>query len=183
MAPNPPPAGGLVLTRSLLFVPGDDERKISKAGQVRTADALIIDLEDAVAVARKDIARERLPDTLRDSRTPARSSSGRTRWTRAEPETTSPLPSPPVPTGSSHRRSLSAADLRRYEAMASDAAADFFFVPLIETAAGLVHLAELAAASPRVRVCALGAGDLVDRPRSAGCRPSMTAAAWSTSPV
>ena len=43
--------------RSLLFVPGDDERKIAK-GLASAADALILDLEDAVAPARKSAARE-----------------------------------------------------------------------------------------------------------------------------
>lgn len=42
--------------RSLLFVPGDDERKIAR-GLGCAADALIFDLEDAVAPARKDTAR------------------------------------------------------------------------------------------------------------------------------
>lgn len=43
--------------RSMLFVPGDDERKIAK-GLETAADALILDLEDAVAPDRKGIARE-----------------------------------------------------------------------------------------------------------------------------
>jgi citrate lyase subunit beta / citryl-CoA lyase len=43
--------------RSLLFVPGDDERKMAK-GFASCADALILDLEDAVAPARKGAARE-----------------------------------------------------------------------------------------------------------------------------
>jgi citrate lyase subunit beta/citryl-CoA lyase len=42
--------------RSLLFVPGDDERKIAKALD-SAADALILDLEDAVAPPRKAAAR------------------------------------------------------------------------------------------------------------------------------
>lgn len=42
--------------RSLLFVPGDSERKIAKAA-ASDADALILDLEDAVAPANKVAAR------------------------------------------------------------------------------------------------------------------------------
>ena len=42
--------------RSLLFVPGDDARKLEK-GLGTDADALIFDLEDSVAEARKDQAR------------------------------------------------------------------------------------------------------------------------------
>jgi citrate lyase subunit beta/citryl-CoA lyase len=42
--------------RSLLFIPGDDERKLAK-GVGCGADALILDLEDAVSSARKAAAR------------------------------------------------------------------------------------------------------------------------------
>ncbi len=42
--------------RSLLFVPGDDERKLAK-GLASDADALLIDLEDSVALSRKSVAR------------------------------------------------------------------------------------------------------------------------------
>jgi citrate lyase subunit beta / citryl-CoA lyase len=43
--------------RSLLFVPGDDEKKLSK-GLTSGADVLLLDLEDSVAPSRKAIARE-----------------------------------------------------------------------------------------------------------------------------
>ncbi len=43
--------------RSLLFVPGDSERKLEK-GLASGADALIVDLEDSVALANKPLARE-----------------------------------------------------------------------------------------------------------------------------
>lgn len=49
--------------RSLLFVPGDDERKIAK-GLASAADALILDLEDSVAAGRKAAAREICAATL-----------------------------------------------------------------------------------------------------------------------
>jgi citrate lyase beta subunit len=42
--------------RSLLFVPGDDERKLARATDAE-ADALILDLEDAVSPEHKDQAR------------------------------------------------------------------------------------------------------------------------------
>ena len=44
--------------RSLLFVPGDSERKLEKA-LGSAADALIVDLEDLVAASAKPAARER----------------------------------------------------------------------------------------------------------------------------
>ncbi|MFO1218666.1 MAG: CoA ester lyase [Burkholderiaceae bacterium] len=43
--------------RSMLFVPADSERKLAKA-EGSAADVLILDLEDAVAEARKPLARE-----------------------------------------------------------------------------------------------------------------------------
>jgi citrate lyase subunit beta/citryl-CoA lyase len=43
--------------RSLLFVPGDSEKKLAKAGD-GAADALILDIEDSVAPERKAAARE-----------------------------------------------------------------------------------------------------------------------------
>jgi citrate lyase subunit beta/citryl-CoA lyase len=49
--------------RSLLFVPGDDPRKLEK-GLASGADALLIDLEDSVASLRKEAARRTVADFL-----------------------------------------------------------------------------------------------------------------------
>ena len=49
--------------RSLLFVPGDSEHKFAKASGIG-ADALILDLEDAVAPPRKALAREMVKNLL-----------------------------------------------------------------------------------------------------------------------
>jgi citrate lyase subunit beta/citryl-CoA lyase len=54
--------------RSFLFVPGDDERKIANALD-SAADALILDLEDAVAPQRKAAAREVCTPVLRSAKT------------------------------------------------------------------------------------------------------------------
>ena len=51
--------------RSLLFVPGDSERKFAKANACG-ADALILDLEDAVAPSRKVDARRLVADLLQE---------------------------------------------------------------------------------------------------------------------
>ena len=55
--------------RSLLFVPADSERKLEKAASV-PADALILDLEDSVALASKPRARELAARFLRTSGLP-----------------------------------------------------------------------------------------------------------------
>ncbi len=49
--------------RSLLFIPGDSDKKLSKVATCG-ADAVILDLEDAVAPANKLAARERVADFL-----------------------------------------------------------------------------------------------------------------------
>ena len=56
------------MIRSYLFVPGDSERKLAK-GLTNPADALIIDLEDAVAPSNKDAGRQMTAQFLRDQST------------------------------------------------------------------------------------------------------------------
>ena len=51
--------------RSLLFVPGDSERKFVKACQTE-ADGLILDLEDAVALQKKLDARQFVHELVGD---------------------------------------------------------------------------------------------------------------------
>jgi citrate lyase subunit beta / citryl-CoA lyase len=53
--------------RSLLFVPADSPKKLAKS-MTSGADALILDLEDAVAPAAKAAARDTLRDFLKDAR-------------------------------------------------------------------------------------------------------------------
>ena len=66
--------------RSFLFVPGDSERKLAK-GAGSGADALVLDLEDAVAEDRIDIARGMVRDYLQSNR-----DRSRTRlWVRINP--------------------------------------------------------------------------------------------------
>ena len=49
--------------RSLLFIPGDSEKKISKVADCG-ADAVIFDLEDAVAPENKSLARSMVPEYM-----------------------------------------------------------------------------------------------------------------------
>ena len=53
------------MNRSLLFVPADSERKLQKAGD-SAADALIVDLEDSVAAARRPAGRKLAQEFLQD---------------------------------------------------------------------------------------------------------------------
>src|SRR3546814_15769907 len=68
----------MTVHRSWLFVPGDDERKLARAG-TSGADALIFDLEDAVVPARRDAARGLVADVL------ASPTEGGERWVRINP--------------------------------------------------------------------------------------------------
>ena len=56
-------AQGSRVSRSFLFVPGDSERKLAKAAE-SDADAIIIDLEDAVAASERPAARRLVADFL-----------------------------------------------------------------------------------------------------------------------
>lgn len=52
--------------RSMLFIPGDSERKFAK-GRASAADVLICDLEDSVAASQKDAARDMVATWLDDA--------------------------------------------------------------------------------------------------------------------
>jgi citrate lyase subunit beta/citryl-CoA lyase len=54
---------GMTALRSLLFIPGDSEKKLSKVDGCG-ADAVILDLEDAVAPANKALARQMVAEFL-----------------------------------------------------------------------------------------------------------------------
>lgn len=70
--------------RSLLFVPGDDAKKLSKS-LLSAADAVIFDLEDSVAAARKDEARAIIQDALKQE-------TSKRRFVRLNPFETGRLP-------------------------------------------------------------------------------------------
>lgn len=58
-----------MLLRSMLFIPGDSEKKLAKADDIN-ADAIILDLEDSVAGSRKEAGRALTLEFLK-SRAPA----------------------------------------------------------------------------------------------------------------
>jgi citrate lyase subunit beta/citryl-CoA lyase len=67
-----------MILRSLLFVPADSERKLEKA-KASPADALILDLEDAVAADRRPHARGLMQDYVRSAQSRA------SLWVRINP--------------------------------------------------------------------------------------------------
>ncbi|MEE9273308.1 MAG: CoA ester lyase [Robiginitomaculum sp.] len=66
------------ILRSLLFVPGDSQKKLTKALGL-DADALILDLEDAVLPENKDTARDMCAEFLKTAKTPSQI------WVRINP--------------------------------------------------------------------------------------------------
>lgn len=72
------------MLRSFLFVPGDSEKKLAK-GQTSKADALILDLEDSVAPARKALARDLVAEYLLARRGGSGSDHGPQSWVRINP--------------------------------------------------------------------------------------------------
>lgn len=74
--------------RSFMFIPGDSEKKLGKVDGMG-ADAVILDLEDAVAPSRKPVAREMVPAFMQERPAAKRSTQ---LWVRINPlETTDAL--------------------------------------------------------------------------------------------
>jgi len=156
------------LMRSLLFVPGDSERKLEK-GFSAGADVVIVDLEDSVASGNKEAARQVAVDFIRDNRARTTAaiyvrindlSSGLTGDDLAALMPARPdgimLPKS---TGFADVQQLSAR-LRVREAESGLADGSTQIIPIItETAAGLLAAATYSA-SPRLSGLTWGAEDL-----------------------
>jgi citrate lyase subunit beta/citryl-CoA lyase len=157
----------MAILRSLLFAPATHSRHVQKA-LTGTADAAIIDLEDAVAVAEKPAARQHVRAAIETHRTPL----GPKAYVRINGLTTAfaydDLRAVVGP-------GLDGIVLPKTESAAQVATADWLLaqleraagletgaidlMPIIETAAGLVRLRDIASATRRVRRLNFGAGD------------------------
>jgi citrate lyase subunit beta/citryl-CoA lyase len=155
--------------RSMLFVPGDSERKLAKAERV-AADALILDLEDSVDVARKQVARGLSVEYLRH-----RSSiRARTLWVRisavSDPDFAADLATAvrACPDGLVLPKPRSAADvlalakrLDAFEAQSDREVGSMRILPIAtETPAGVLALGDYARCGPRLAAITWGAEDL-----------------------
>jgi citrate lyase subunit beta/citryl-CoA lyase len=152
------------LLRSLLFAPGNHARRVEKALSLE-ADAVILDLEDAVAIAEKPAARAAVAAAL------ARPRQGRL-YVRVNA----------IDTEFCHGDLLSVVQpgldgiiLPKVESSAALATIDWLLIqlererslqagmidliPIIETARGLQRIDAILAAETRVRRVAFGAGD------------------------
>ena len=155
------------MRRSMLFLPGNNPNMIINAGCLG-ADAVIFDLEDAVAPAEKDAARILVRNTLRYSdlsgcEVVVRINSVDTEYWRSDIDFI--LPEAPdvilLPKASTPEDVLAAdAYMCKVEAKLGLKNGTVALMPLIETALGVENAYAIASASKRVCALFLGAEDL-----------------------
>lgn len=153
--------------RALLYIPGDDLRKIRKATTL-AVDCVCLDMEDGVALSRKDAARATIPDAL------AGLDFGRAeRLVRINPAG-SGLAADDLAAALLARPDgvvipkVEDAETIRWASAASAAAEQangwpaqgIGLVAMVETARGIVNLREIASADPRLQALIFGAEDL-----------------------
>jgi citrate lyase subunit beta/citryl-CoA lyase len=156
---SPEPARRL---RSALYMPGANERALLKAREI-PADALILDLEDAVAPAAKVEARARVCEAAASGSYGARTVTIRvnaiaTEWHRDDVAAAAQAGPHAIVVPKVAR----AADVHAVEGLLSDAdAPDHTRIwAMLETPAAILHASEIAAASERLEVLVMGTNDL-----------------------
>ncbi len=149
--------------RSVLYMPGSKARALEKA-KTLAADALILDLEDAVTPAEKPAAREMVADAVRGGGYGGREIIIRingfdTEW--GDDDLAAVAATGPdailVPKVESAAMVLDAAE-RMTKAGAPDTTALW---AMMETPLGMLNAADIAAASPRLTCLIMGTNDLV----------------------
>lgn len=155
--------------RTLLFVPGDRPDRVPKAAAAG-ADAIVVDLEDAVALSRKDAARRATAEALAALPTggpvvTVRINAVDTGLAEADVEALEPVLGRVdlvmVPMSSTPESVRDAAALiGRAERAAGLEEGGTRIIPLVETAAGIMAARDVAAADERVLTLAFGPADL-----------------------
>jgi citrate lyase subunit beta/citryl-CoA lyase len=173
-----------VIPRSYLYVPGNAPAKLEKALD-RAADALIVDLEDAVPAAEKEATRQAVADWL--SRLPRASDADVQVWVRINPgaaghEDVRAVLGPSL-TGVMVAKTESAAELERLDAVLTEVESErglvpggIGVVPLLESAAAVLDARHIAGA-PRVVRLQVGEADLA---ADTGITPSDDDREWAT---
>lgn len=166
--------------RSVLFMPGTNDRALAKARSL-PADGLIFDLEDAVAPDAKEAARGRIAAALAAGGYGARELVVRvnalaTPWAAADLAAVARLPIDAVLLP----KVESAETVHRTEAAlaAAGAAPGLALWCMVETPLGVLHVEDIARASPRLAVLVMGTADLAKDLRAAETadrQPVMTA--------
>jgi citrate lyase subunit beta/citryl-CoA lyase len=161
------------LARSYLFAPGDNERLLGKVFDAG-ADAVVLDLEDAVALERKPLARRLVADQLRSARkSPAVYVRINAISTDLWIEDIAAVVSPAL-TGVRLAKAESAEEIRALDAALGEAeraagiaVGTLKITATIESAAAVMAAMEIARA-PRVEALAFGAADFI---RDIGASP------------
>lgn len=156
----------MFILRTLLFVPGNQERRIEKAHSI-PADALILDLEDSVPPSEKDAARQMVAASIYGL-----ASGGQEVFVRTNSlPTLYAIPDIKVVVTRGLRgiclpKSESADDIHKADALITDAekeagleAGSIRLLALIETPKGIINAYEVASASPRILGVGFGAED------------------------
>jgi citrate lyase subunit beta/citryl-CoA lyase len=150
--------------RSFLFAPGNHPRRVEKALTLPT-DAVILDLEDAVAVSEKPATREQVVAAFRQPRTGrlyVRVNAYATEWCYADIVTIAVsnldgIILPKVETADQLRSvDWLLANLERERGLP---VGGIDLVPIIETALGMSNIGTIAGSGSRTKRLAFGAGD------------------------
>ncbi|MFC7398954.1 HpcH/HpaI aldolase/citrate lyase family protein [Chelatococcus sp. GCM10030263] len=158
-------ASGGHMPRSMLFAPASSERKLDKAF-ASAADAVIVDLEDAVAITEKPQARAiiaaRLAQPLpRPVYVRVNGLATPYCWEDLQAVASPHLDGIVLPKAEQASDILTADWLlQQLERQRGIAPGQIGVIPIIETAKGIAGVAAVAAASPRVRQIAFGVVDL-----------------------
>jgi citrate lyase subunit beta/citryl-CoA lyase len=153
-----------VALRSFLFAPGNHARRVEKALTL-PADAVILDLEDAVAISEKPATRDLVVQAFaqtRHGRLYVRVNAYSTEWCYADIVTIArPGLDGIVLPKVENADQLRSADwlLSNLERERGLPAGGIDLVPIIETAAGLGNIADIAGSGSRTKRLAFGAGD------------------------
>ncbi|UOQ94769.1 CoA ester lyase [Halobacillus shinanisalinarum] len=145
--------------RSYLFVPAHSDKMIEK-GLSSEADAVIFDLEDAVALSEKNIARAKLLHQLKTEKCHPRPfirvNSTESEYFEEDVRTFAALDN----IGMMLPKAETKGDIARLETLLEqEGVMNKPILPLIETAKGVWNAAEIASASPKVGALAFGAVD------------------------
>lgn len=154
------------LRRSLLYTPGSSMKMLTKA-ESSTADAVIMDLEDAVSVTEKDSARanvtEMIPRLRREQREViVRVNAMDSAWGLRDLLAVIPQRPDAVIVPKADERALITADsvITAIESESGLAHGAVKLIPLFETTESIVHAYDILGASPRIDGVQLGAEDL-----------------------
>ncbi|MFA9430472.1 CoA ester lyase [Egicoccus sp. AB-alg2] len=170
--------------RSVLYMPGANERALEKAKGL-AADALILDLEDAVAPDDKPAARDRVAAALASGdyghrELVARVNGLDTAWFASDLQAVAPA----GPDAVLVPKVGSAQDVRGIEAALDAAGAPDHtrLWAMLETPSAIVRATEIVSASERLTGFVMGTNDLVQELRAgrvAGRGPLLPALAWA----